>query len=180
MIGKHCSGYGEATQSNNEVDVLRIVPALSEETLSQARNLFREYATMPGVAPCIEDFEKEVASLPGAYAPPDGRLLLAIQDAPGNPGEVFGCAALRRLEQDACEMKRLYVRPAFRGERAGRELVKELIAEARSIGYRRMLLDTLPSMNAAHKLYRTLGFREIPSYQKNPIPGALFFELALR
>jgi GNAT superfamily N-acetyltransferase len=160
--------------------VLRIVPVLSEETLSQARNLFREYATMPGVAPCIEDFEKEVASLPGAYAPPDGRLLLAIQESPGNPGEASGCAALRRLEQDACEMKRLYVRPAFRGGRVGQGLVRELIAEARSIGYRRMLLDTLPSMKEAHQLYRTLGFREIPSYQKNPIPGALFFELALR
>jgi hypothetical protein len=130
--------------------VLRIVPALSEATLSQARNLFREYATMPGVAPCIEDFGKEVASLPGAYAPPDGRLLLTIEESTGNPGEA-----------------------------AGEGLVKELIAEARSIGYQRMLLDTLPSMKEAHKLYRTLGFREIPSYQKNPIPGALFFELAL-
>jgi GNAT superfamily N-acetyltransferase len=160
--------------------VLRIVPVLSEETLSQARNLFREYATMPGVAPCIEDFGKEVASLPGAYAPPDGRLLLTIEESTGNPGEPAGCAALRRLEQDACEMKRLYVRPAFRGKGAAQGLVKELIAEARSIGYQRMQLDTLPSMKGAHKLYRTFGFREIPCYQKNPIPGALFFELALR
>ena len=160
--------------------MLRIVPVLSEETLSQARNLFREYATMPGVAPCIEDFGKEVASLPGAYAPPAGRLLLTIEESSENPGEAAGCVALRGLEQDACEMKRLYVRPAFRGKGAGEGLVKELIAEARSIGYQRMLLDTLPSMKEAHKLYRTLGFREIPSYQKNPIPGALFFELALR
>jgi len=160
--------------------MLRIVPALSEETLSQARNLFREYATMPGVAPCIEDFEKEVASLPGAYSPRSGRLLLAIQEIAGSPGEAIGCAALRKLVPDACEMKRLYVRPAFRGQGAARELVKELITEARSIGYQRMLLDTLPSMKEAHKLYRTLGFREIPAYQKNPIPGAFFFELALR
>jgi GNAT superfamily N-acetyltransferase len=159
--------------------MLRIVPALSEGTLSQARNLFREYATMPGVAPCIEDFEKEVVSLPGAYAPRAGRLLLAIQEGPGSLGEAMGCAALRRLEPSACEMKRLYVRPAFRGQGAGQELVKELIAEARSIGYRRMLLDTLPFMKEAHKLYRTLGFREIPSYQKNPLAGALFFELIL-
>jgi len=159
--------------------MLRLGPALSREALSQARDLFREYATMPGVAPCIEDFEKEVAALPGAYAPPGGRLLLAIQEIPGNPGEAAGCAALRRLEHDACEMKRLYVRPALRGQGAARELVEELIAEARSIGYQRMLLDTLPSMKEAHKLYRTLGFREIPSYQKNPIPGALFFELLL-
>jgi ribosomal protein S18 acetylase RimI-like enzyme len=160
--------------------VLRIVPALSEEALTQARNLFREYATMPGVTPCIEDFEKEVASLPGAYALPAGRLLLTIEESSGNAGAPVGCAALRRLEQGACEMKRLYVRPAFRGKGVGEGLVKELIAEARSIGYQRMLLDTLPSMKEAHKLYRALGFCEIPSYQKNPIPEALFFELALR
>ena len=159
--------------------MLRIVPVLSKETLSRTRDLFHEYATMPGVAPCVEDFEKEVASLPGSYAPPAGRLLLALQENPGGSGEAAGCAALRMLNQGTCEMKRLYVRPAFRGAGVGRELVKELIAEARSIGYRRMLLDTLPSMKEAHKLYRTLGFREISSYQENPIPGALFFELPL-
>jgi len=159
--------------------MLRIVPAMSEETLSQARSLFREYATMPGVTPCIEDFEKEVASLPGFYAPPMGGILLALRENSENSGEPAGCGALRNFNEDACEMKRLYVRPSFRGAGAGRELVKQLIAEARSIGYRRMLLDTLPSMKEAHKLYRTFGFREISSYQKNPIPGALFFELAL-
>jgi len=159
--------------------MLRVVPTLSEATLSQARQLFREYAMMPGVAPCVEDFEREVVSLPGLYAPPGGRLLLAMQDREGKSGEAIGCAALRRFDQEACEMKRLYVRPAFRGQGAARELVKELIAAARSIGYQRMLLDTLPSMQEAHKLYCTFGFREISSYQKNPIPGALFFELAL-
>ena len=160
--------------------MLRVVPTLSEENLSQARNLFREYAMMPGVAPCVEDFEREVVLLPGLYAPPGGRLLLAMQDSAGNSGEAIGCAALRRFDQEACEMKRLYVRPAFRVSGAGRELVSSLIAEARALGYKRMLLDTLPSMEEAHKLYRTLGFREIHSYQKNPIPGALFFELLLR
>jgi putative acetyltransferase len=159
--------------------MLSIVPALSEAALLQARNLFREYATMPGVAPCVEDFEREVVSLPGLYAPPNGRLLVAMQESAGNSGEAIGCIALRRLEPDVCEMKRLYVRPAFRGSGAGRELVSSLIEDARAIGYKRMLLDTLPSMAEAHKLYRTLGFREIPSYQKNPIPGALFFELLL-
>jgi len=159
--------------------MLRIVPALSEEHLALARNLFREYATMPGVAPCVEDFQKEVASLPGFYAPPAGRLLIALQESPGTHGEAAGCAALRKLDQDSCEMKRLYVRPAFRGKGAARELVTKLIAESRSIGYRRMLLDTLPSMEDAHKLYRSFGFREIPSYQKNPIPEALFFEFLL-
>lgn len=160
--------------------MLRVVPSVSEATLSQARNLFREYAMMPGVAPCVEDFEREVVSLPGLYAPPGGRLLLAMQDSGGNSGEAIGCAALRRFDQEACEMKRLYVRPAFRGQGAARELVKVLIGVARSIGYQRMLLDTLPSMQEAHKLYRTFGFQEIPSYQKNPIPEALFFELTLR
>jgi ribosomal protein S18 acetylase RimI-like enzyme len=159
--------------------MLRIVPVLSEGSLSQTRELFHEYATIPGVAPCVVDFEKEVASLPGVYAPPAGRLLLALQESPGSPGEVAGCVALRKLDRDACEMKRLYVRPAFRGAGAGRELVNELIAEARSIGYRRMLLDTLPSMKEAHRLYRSLGFGEISPYQRNPIPGALFFDLPL-
>jgi ribosomal protein S18 acetylase RimI-like enzyme len=159
--------------------MIRILPAVSEGTLSQARNLFREYSSTPGVAPCLEDFERELASLPGPYAPPSGRLLLAIQESPENPGEAMGCAALRRMEEDACEMKRLYVRPEFRGKGAARELVRSLIADARSIGYKKMLLDTLPSMKESHKLYRTLGFREISAYQKDPIPGALFFELLL-
>jgi putative acetyltransferase len=160
--------------------MLRIVPALSEETISQARNLFREYATTIGVEVCLADFEREIASLPGSYAPPDGKLLLAIKESAGNSTEAIGCIALRELGSDACEMKRLYVRPAFRGSGAGGELIRLLIAEARTIGYQRMLLDTLPSMKEAHKLYRRLGFREIPSYQKNPIPEALFFELVLK
>ena len=160
--------------------MLSIVPALSDAALLEARSLFREYATIPGVTPCVEDFEREVVSLPGLYAPPGGRLLLAMQVGGGNSGEAMGCVALRSLEPNVCEMKRLYVRPTFRGSGAGRELVSSLIADARAIGYERMLLDTLPSMTEAHKLYRTLGFREIPSYQKNPIPGALFFELLLR
>jgi putative acetyltransferase len=160
--------------------MLRIAPALSDAALLQTRNLFREYAKMPGVAPCVEDFEREVVSLPGLYAPPGGRLLLAMKDGAENSGEAIGCIALRSLEPEVCEMKRLCVRSAFRGGGAGKELVRSLIAEARSIGYKRMLLDTLPSMAEAHKLYRILGFHEIPSYQKNPIPGALFFELLLR
>jgi putative acetyltransferase len=159
--------------------MVRIEPALSESALSQVRNLFREYAFTPGVEPCLEDFERELASLPGQYAPPAGRLLLAIRDGAVNLAEPAGCVALRRLQRDTCEMKRLYVRPAFRGLGAGRELVKALIAEARSIGYERIVLDTLPSMKEAHRLYRTLGFREISAYRKNPVPGSLFFELEL-
>lgn len=159
--------------------MLRIVPALSEEAISRARDLFREYGSLPGVAPCLEDFEREVVSLPGLYAPAAGRLLLAIQESPGKSEEAIGCVALRKLEQDVCEMKRLYVRPAFRGNGAGRELIQSLITEARTIGYRVMLLDTLPTMKEAHKLYLALGFREISSYQQNPISGALFFEFRL-
>ena len=160
--------------------MLRITQVLSEETIAQARSLFREYASTIGVEVCLVDFDRELASLPGLYAPPEGRLLLANQEGPAGAEQLIGCAALRKLEPDTCELKRLYVRPAFRGLGAGRELVKQLIDEARGIGYRRMLLDTLPSMREAHKIYRTLGFREIPSYQKNPIPGSLFFEFLLR
>ena len=159
---------------------MRIVAAQAEPALSEARNLLSEYASIPGVVPCLDDFQSELASLPGAYAPPAGRLLLATRQAGGTPEEAVGCVALRGLMPGVCEMKRLYVRPAFRGLGAGRELVNALIADARSIGYERMVLDTLPSMKEAHRLYRTLGFREISAYGKNPPPGALFFELALR
>ena len=159
--------------------MLRIVPAISEEAISQVRNLFREYARTPGVAPCVEDFEHEVSALPGLYAPPRGRLLLAMHERPENIAEAVGCAALRELEPEVCEMKRLYVRPTVRGKGAGRKLVEALIMDARSTGYRRMVLDTLPSMQEAHKLYRALGFHEIPPYSKIPIPGALFFEYSL-
>ena len=159
--------------------MLRVVPALSEENISHARYLFREYAAMPGVVQCLADFEQEVATLPGRYGPPGGRLVLAIDGGAKRADQLAGCAALRRLDENACEMKRLYVREAFRGQGAGRELVQALITEARAIGYKSMLLDTLPSMLEAHKLYRTLGFREISSYQKNPVPGALFFKLHL-
>jgi ribosomal protein S18 acetylase RimI-like enzyme len=159
--------------------MLRIVSVLSAEDIQLAQNLFRGYGKMPGVAPCLDDFEREVNALPGLYAPPSGRLLLAFDRSEGNPEQPAGCVALRALRADTCEMKRLYVPADHRGGGVGRALVKEVIAEARSIGYQRMVLDTLPSMQAAHRLYRTLGFREISSYQKNPIPGALFFELAL-
>jgi ribosomal protein S18 acetylase RimI-like enzyme len=160
--------------------VLRVVTDASDETIAQVRTLFREYAALPGVVQCLANFENEVATLPGRYAAPDGRLALAIDADSERGGEAVGCAALRRLDEDACEMKRLYVREAFRGRSAGRSLVQTLITEARTMGYKSMLLDTLPSMLEAHKLYRMLGFREISSYQKNPVPGALFFEFRLR
>jgi ribosomal protein S18 acetylase RimI-like enzyme len=179
-IQKDCIHYSVIAQSCHEVSMFRIVLALSDETISQARNLFREYASTIGVEVCLGDFEREMATLPGLYAPPGGRLLLAIEENAGSPEEAVGCVGLRRFDQAVGEMKRLYVRSSLRGKGAGAQLVRSLIAEARSIGYERMVLDTLPSMQSAQKLYRTLGFREIPAYLKNPVPDSLFFELLLQ
>ena len=160
--------------------MLQIIPAISPENLAHVQELFREYARIPGVAPCVEDFEREVASLPGLYAPPSGTLLLALEDGSGViPRAAVGCVGLRRWDERACEMKRLFVRPEFRDCGAGCALVNEVIKAARSMGYERMLLDTLPTMQKAQELYRSVGFREIPPYPKKPIPGALYFELDL-
>lgn len=160
--------------------MFRIVPAVSEKSMSQARNLFREYASTIAVEACLGDFERELATLPGLYAPPSGRLLLAFEESAGSTGEPVACVGLRRFDRNVGEMKRLYVRSEMRGKGVGAQLVRSLIAEARSIGYERMVLDTLPTMEAAQKLYRTLGFREIPAYRKNPIPDSLFFEFLLQ
>ena len=160
--------------------MLRITEALTDPAISQARELFREYAMTPGVEACLQDFERELGSLPGIYGPPTGRLLLALRQGPGGHDDPVGCVGLRKLEDRICEMKRLYIRPALRGEGAGRALVERLISDARAIGYEKMRLDTLPIMQKAQALYGSLGFREIPAYLKNPTPNALCYELALR
>lgn len=156
--------------------MLVFVQAESAEQLRCARELFAEYAAALGISLCFQNFDQELATLPGAYRPPDGRLLLALSEE-----KIAGCIALRKIADGVCEMKRLYVRPLFRGQGVGRALVEHLIAEAREIGYARMRLDTLPAkMDEAIALYRALGFREIAPYYHNPFADALFMELALK
>jgi ribosomal protein S18 acetylase RimI-like enzyme len=154
--------------------MLSIIEAHSEDQLSQARRLFEEYAESLGVDLCFQHFNEELVTLPGSYARPRGRLLLASwNDA------VAGCVALRPLEGRACEMKRLYVRPEYRARGVGRRLAERSIQEAREAGYACIRLDSLPGMAAALQLYRRLGFREVSPYRVNPIEGAVFLELQL-
>jgi putative acetyltransferase len=155
--------------------MLRIFQAETSEHYLAARGLFEEYAAELGHDLEFQHFSQELESLPGAYVPPRGRLLLATHDdAPA------GCVALREQDATTCEMKRMYVRPDFRRQGIGRRLAVEIIAAARRIGYQRMRLDTLRPMSIPRALYRSLGFREVPAYYENPIPGAVFLELDLR
>jgi GNAT superfamily N-acetyltransferase len=151
------------------------VQAESLAQVAQARELFQEYAQSLGVNLCFQNFEQELAGLPGHYAPPDGRLLLAEYD-----GQLAGCVALHKWDDGICEMKRLYLRPSFRGKGLGRAIAEKIIADASSIGYQRMRLDTIePLMKDAVEMYRKLGFREIAPYRPNPIAGAMYMELQL-
>src|SRR5262245_46214554 len=150
-------------------------PAVLPAELPEIRALFLEYAASLGVDLGFQDFAHELATLPGEYVPPRGALLVAELD-----GAIGGCAALRPLDGDACEMKRLFVRGTLRGRGAGHALVLALMDEAHRIGYARMRLDTLPSMGAAIRLYEALGFTDIPPYRHNPVPGTRWLERLLR
>lgn len=151
-----------------------IVEAHAGATLEKAVVLFREYAGSLGVDLAFQRFEDEMAGLPGGYAPPGGCLLLAVVK-----GGAAGCVALRAFEGRICEMKRLYIRPGFRGLGLGRALCEAVIERARAAGYVRMRLDTLPAMASARRLYASLGFGEIPPYRFNPVEGTSFLELEL-
>jgi putative acetyltransferase len=154
---------------------LTIAPARTPAQIAQVRELFREYASSLGFSLCFQNFDQELAELPGDYELPDGRLLLALYE-----GELAGCVALHKLETGICEMKRLYLRPKFRAKGLGRVLADNIISEARRIGYRRMRLDTVePVMKDAVGMYRRLGFKEITAYRANPMPGTLYMELEL-
>jgi ribosomal protein S18 acetylase RimI-like enzyme len=153
-----------------------ITVAESQEDIAAGRELFLEYAHWLGFSLCFQGFDQELATLPGKYASPSGRLLLMHSD-----GKLAGCGALRPLQPSICEMKRLYVRLAFRGQRLGLALAERLIAEAKSIGYDFMRLDTVPSkMGDANRMYDALGFYEIPPYYENPQPEVRYLELRLR
>lgn len=159
---------------------MELIQAQSPAEVARARELFEEYAAGLGLSLCFQNFDKELAELPGEYVPPSGRLLLAIEN-----NETAGCVALRRIADEktgdtVCEMKRLYVRPAFRGTGLGRTLTETIIQAAREIGYARMRLDTLPGkMDRAIAMYESLGFTRIEPYYHNPVAGAVFMELKL-
>ena len=159
----------------SEIQGLSIQQAESPAQMGQARELFLEYAQSLGFSLCFQNFDKELAELPGDYAPPGGRLLLAEIK-----GELAGCVAMHKFQDGICEMKRLYLRPKFRGKGLGRVLAETVITEASKQGYRSMRLDTVgPVMTDAVAMYRKLGFREIAPYRPNPMPGTLYMELEL-
>lgn len=180
-IEKILEGFGHHAPS--------IIPALTVQDIAAVRVLVREYVASLGVNLAFQGIEKEIASLPGGYAAPTGALFLArmtsradaLADtgASGPTGEPAGCVALHRLDDETCEMKRLFVRPEYRGYGIGQSLANRILAEARSLGYKRMRLDTLDRLEDAVRLYRKLGFAEIPAYYENPLDGVLFFEKRL-
>ena len=151
----------------------KIIQAETDEQIEQTRKLFREYETWLGIKLCFQDFDEEVANLPDKYSVPEGRLFLAFADE-----KLAGCIALRKLETGVCEMKRLFVKDEFRGQKIGLSLIEKVIEEAQIIGYERIRLDTFPpKMSKAVSLYESYGFREISPYYHNPYGETLFMEL---
>ena len=149
----------------------RIADGHHEASIPVVRELFREYSAWLGVDLCFQDFEAELATLPGKYAPPAGAILVVHVD-----GAPAGVVALRALAPSICEMKRLWVREPFRDRGLGKVLAKAILDRARAAGYARLRLDTLPQMKSALALYRTLGFYEVPAYYDNPLLGTIYLE----
>jgi putative acetyltransferase len=171
--------------------MIKLIKAKTDKEILTIRKLFLEYAKSLDFELCFQDFDKELDELPGEYAEPHGMLLLAESDSVASapradtrsrrlrPGKTAGCVALRKIDREACEMKRLYVKPEFRGKKIGLLLAKKIIEEAKKIGYRKMRLDTTPQMKKAIELYKSLGFKEIKPYRFNPIEGAIYMEKKL-
>jgi ribosomal protein S18 acetylase RimI-like enzyme len=173
--GSERKSFSSESPGASAVKPFAFSQAESAVQIAQVRELFLEYAQSLGFSLCFQGFDQELAGLPGDYAPPYGRLLLAeYENMPA------GCVALHKLEPQICEMKRLYLRPQFRGKGLGRMLAQAIIRDARDIGYKRMRLDTVePVMQNAVGLYRLLGFKETAPYRENPIAGAMYMELEL-
>jgi carbonic anhydrase len=154
--------------------MITVIQVNEGDDVISVRALFEEYAASLNFDLCFQGFNEELATLPATYAPPEGRLLLALHSV-----EPAGCVALRKFDEGTCEMKRLYVKPRFRGLGIGKTLAETIVSAARKIGYERMCLDTVPSMREAQLLYQAMGFKDVESYRYNPIGGARFMELAL-
>lgn len=154
--------------------ILKFVEANDLENLENIKILFTEYSNSLNIDLCFQDFNNELKTLPGKYKKPSGSLILAFVDE-----NLAGCVALKKLEDDVCELKRLYVRDKFRGLKIGKILLEEIVKEAKNIGYTYMRLDTLPSMKSAQGLYEKIGFYDINPYTYNPIEGARYMELKL-
>ena len=153
---------------------MRIKPAVTKTEIEEVRKLFREYEAFLAADLCFQSFEEELASLPGQYVRPHGDLLIGLVGE-----KIVGCVAVRRLDDDICEMKRLFVRPEARGTGLGRRLAQEIIMIAQSFGYSLMRLDTLDRLTEAMHLYKKPGFQKIDPYYENPLPGVVYWELGL-
>lgn len=154
--------------------MLKLIEVKSTKDLKYIKKLFSEYAKSLGFDLCFQSFDKELVELPGKYAPPYGCLILALHNR-----QVAGCVALRKISKGICEMKRLYVKPRFRGKGIGRNLARSIIEKAGKIGYTRMRLDTVPAMKEAISLYHSLGFKKTNPYRYNPIKGTTYMDLNL-